>query len=577
MLSEASRLILPGGEVLFRAGDEGRAIFVVLTGRLRVAIQTDVGAETVRDVGRGGHVGEFAYLTHQPRSATVTALRDSEILVLSDELLDQLLRHHPDRVLRLAETLAVKARDGREAPAVVPRTIGVVSSEPPDLLGRVSEHLAEALRIVGSVRLLSERSVEAELIGGRHVPDEQERLLRWLHDQETRHSVLLLEATAEDSDWTRLVLRHADRILLLTSATSRPQRGLRELIPTAQQERIELLIVHRRGEYVTNSQTSGWLSLMPFRGHHHVEVDSNADFGRVARGLAGMSIGVVLGGGGARAYAHIGVLAAIEESGISIDRIGGASLGGMIAAQFAYGYDRAGMLRLNREEWVDRWPFRDYTVPLISLFAGGRLRRAVRTGFGQGLIEDLRLPFFCVSTNLTTGRLEVHRTGPIEVWTRAGLSIPGILPPVTTERGEILVDGGIINNLPVDVMRSFGPGPVMAVDVSPSTDRSIASSYGRTPSAWEFARDAVRRSRGPRTYPSILRILQRAALVGSATRTGELRASADLCLIPPVQGFDIFGWKDIDRLAEAGYAYAKAALTADVIASLQSSSVSSTP
>ena len=218
-------------------------------------------------------------------------------------------------------------------------------------------------------------------------------------------------------------------------------------------------MLHETG--IANGVAARWQASLPGIRHHHVR--GSADFERVVRLLTGRAVGLVLSGGGARGFAHLGVVRALREHGVPIDLVGGTSMGGILAAGVAKDWDDAELVERFRRCFVDTNPLSDFTLPVVSLVSGRKVGMLLRRELGDLDIEDLPLPFFCVSSNLTTGRIAVHQRGPLWRWLRASVAIPGVLPPVF-QGGEVFVDGGSMNNLPVDVMRASGRGAVIGVD-----------------------------------------------------------------------------------------------------------------
>jgi predicted acylesterase/phospholipase RssA len=317
---------------------------------------------------------------------------------------------------------------------------------------------------------------------------------------------------------------------------------------------VDLVLLHADGTLRPQS-TAAWLSLFPFAAHHHLRLTSPADFERLARRLTGRAVGVVLGGGAARAYGHIGVLRALEESGVPIDYLGGTSAGALIAAQYAYGYSFDEIVELNRRGLASRLLLKELTIPLVALLNSKQVKRRLELSFGDARIENLWLPFFCVSTNLTRAELTVHRDGPIARWVRASLSIPGVLPPVLSSSGDLLVDGAVLNNVPVDVMRSHVSGPTIGVDVSPTAHLAFGRQHRETIPSWRhMIRDLgqVKKSRPP----NLLSILHRTMLLASETQRVRARGQADLYLCPPLDHFDMFDWSALEQIAAAAHDYA---------------------
>ncbi|MEO8200447.1 MAG: patatin-like phospholipase family protein, partial [Gemmatimonadota bacterium] len=358
--------------------------------------------------------------------------------------------------------------------------------------------------------------------------------------------------------WTLRCLSQADRILhvALRSGTAAPEqvygpRGSAAVIGGAADQ--ELVVLHQ--DPVPTS-TDRLLALGEFTTHHHLRVNHAGDHARLARHLAGRAIALVLGGGGARGFAHIGVIRALEEAGVPIDRLGGASMGAVIAAQYASGLGPDEMLDLNRHGWVGYRPHRDFTVPVISLLSGRAAGRMLKMMFADRRLEDLWLNCFCVSTNLSRAELMVHREGPVRRWLRASISIPGSAPPVIGDHGDLLVDGGVLDNVPVAAMRALGDSAIIAVDVSPNVDLVVDSRLKLAPSPWEMLLNRWRKVDDLKRFPSLFQILYRTSVLASIRAGKQGRGAVELYLEPPTGAFDTFAMASIDSIVEAGYHYA---------------------
>jgi NTE family protein len=293
-----------------------------------------------------------------------------------------------------------------------------------------------------------------------------------------------------------------------------------------------------------------WLAAVPAGTPHH-HVTSKADVPRVARILTSRGVGLVLSGGGARGFAHIGIVKALREADIPIDLVGGTSMGAILGAGVSLCWSIDELTDRFRRAFVDGKPLRDYTLPFVSLVSGHKVTRLLQHAFGDVTIEDLPLDFFCVSSNLTTGHSEVHRRGELWRWLRASVAIPGVLPPVV-HKGELLVDGGTMNNLPVDAMRDLGRGPVIGCDVG--ADRAFTTDTDEVdvPLPWQL----MRWMREKKHRPNIFQILWRAGMVNSNAMTAAHREKTDLLLQPPLAQIDMLNWKGFDRAIAAGYEYA---------------------
>jgi NTE family protein/lysophospholipid hydrolase len=300
--------------------------------------------------------------------------------------------------------------------------------------------------------------------------------------------------------------------------------------------------------------TAEWLAQRRVRQHYHVREGVIADVERVARSVTGRGIGLVLGGGGARGFAHLGMLQACEEAGVPIDFVGGTSIGSIIGALPAQGLD-AKQARDRCRQYISS--LYDPTLPLVSILAGRRIGQRLAAVLGDVAIEDLWLPYFCVATNLSRAEAVIQRSGPLYRAVRSSISLPGILPPVTLG-GEVHVDGGLLNNLPIDVMQGLSSGPVLAVDVSPDVDLRIGIDLASELSGWRALWQRLRPF-GPRVdLPYISSVLMRSALVASVVSDRERRAaeSASLYLKMPVGEWGLLEFERLDAIAERGYSAA---------------------
>ena len=527
-VTELEWLSVPGGHVLFEAGSPADAVYFVVSGCLGVY---GPGGELVGRIAAGETVGEMGLIVSSPRRATVKALRDSELAMLSAGTFERVLLGHPEAILRLAR-LTVQRLDSRNAEhkrVMTPRTLAIVPLDESIDLPEQAAHLVAALSRFGRADLVSSRA-------STHSP-------QWFHEREAKNDFVVYAADAADTPWTRTCLRQADVVLLVARAGPDAARWPGPQWQDGSMRRAELLLVHAAG-YEAGS-AARWGAAFPGMPLHHVR--SAADYARIVRLLTGRAVGLVLSGGGARGFAHLGVVRALREHGVPIDLVGGTSMGGILAAGVAADWSDEELATRFRRSFVDTNPLSDFTFPLVSLVSGRKVGMLLRREFGDIDIEDLPLPFFCVSSNLTTGRIAVHQGGTLWRWLRASVAIPGVLPPVF-QGGEVYVDGGAMNNLPVDVMRAKGRGPVIGVDCG--MDRAFTTDLEATemPSAWSLFRGRKGRKR-----PNILQILWRAGMVNSTTATLERRTQSDLLVTPALESLDLLDWKGFERALEIGY------------------------
>jgi NTE family protein len=558
LLPSLDWVFLPGGETLFRAGDIGNSMYVVMAGRLRIIAESNDGnKEAIREIARGESVGELALLTGKARSATARAIRDTELARLSREAYENALKRHPQLASQLLVQVAGRQSQGadRSLSKRNIRTVAVLAFDALAPTSRFVELLIGALQKIGGTRHLSARS---NSLTAPHGEKPDATVTQRLTELESRHRFLVYQADVALSPWTEQCVRQADLILLVAAADSVPERSRENELFNYFSGReataaIELVVVHAR-DFDRAVQTNQWLSRLPIQDYYHVAEESKADFARLARFLTGSAVGLVLSGGGARGFAHIGILRALEECDIPIDFIGGTSMGAVIAAQQALGWDWQIMAQVNREQWPRWHPQRNFTLPLVALNSGTRMDQMLRKMFGEAEIQNLAGKFFCVSTNLTRADAMIHRSGALWKAVRASLSIPGIGPPAI-ENGQVLVDGGLVNNVPADIMRSLCQGAVCAVDVSEQVEFKSQLQESYSVSGWNLLWRRLNPLAAKPDLPNMFNILYRTTTVGSLRSVETVKAAADLYLTPPVGKFGIFDWRCIDRIIEAGYLY----------------------
>lgn len=548
-------VILPGGTVLMRQGDTGDSMYLVAVGRLRVTMTRDDGTDAlVAELGRGEVVGELAVMTSEPRSATVTALRDSQVLQLTTASFAELIAEFPaalrEITTQVVSRLVRSFRQGSPTSPVV--TIAVVPLSDDPSATEFAARLGSSLELLtGAATQITVTEATGAL--GDLARVGADRLAAWFGEREAGFEAVVYAAAPEPNDWTEACVRQADLVLLVGAAREEPSARTVERAIEARRSRVrirtELALVHPAWTQDPRG-TRRWLEARVVDRHHHVRVDRDADVDRVARLLIGRGIGVVFSGGGARGIAAIGVLAALNERGVPIDACGGTSIGSLIAGGAARGLTPEALARQLRAAVVDESPF-DVTFPALSLAAGKRVTERIREG-AEGLdLEDGWRNIFCVSTNLTTGNVEIHRTGPGWHAVRASFSIPGVFPPVRSSSGDLLVDGGLLDNMPVGVMRGEHHNiTVIAIDAGRTRDMVAGSLPGDgVVSGWRLLLGRFDRGAPGAETAGLGRVLMRLTELGSERDADR----GDVYIRPAVDAYSIGDFKAFDRLVDLGH------------------------
>jgi predicted acylesterase/phospholipase RssA len=289
--------------------------------------------------------------------------------------------------------------------------------------------------------------------------------------------------------------------------------------------------------------------------------DRRDDVARMARRLAGRSVGVVLSGGGARAFAHLGVLDVLLNAGLVVDRVGGVSMGAFVGGLLALGHDGAAMDACCYEEWVRRNPINDYTLPRTALIKGHKAEAMLERTFGEAHLEELARPFYCVSVNLRGNRLVIDRDGPMVDAVGASMTLPLIAPPMRRE-DRLLIDGSLLDNLPLAPMSEAGEGPVLAIDIKGGEERSRSDARAAKDSfAQALPADGELADRPHRRrLPALPETMARIALLSSANTDEAARRLADMTIPVRVPGVGLLEFHQIDQAREAGRQAALAAL-----------------
>lgn len=550
---------LNSGETLLEEGDEGDSVFVVVTGRLRAFVTGASGHEiAVGEIGAGEVVGEMALLSAAPRSATIRAVRDSQLLELPSAGFSAHVLDHPETLIAVTRLLVERLQRsihrtelGRRI-----RVVAVVPANSSTLHQTFAHQLQTVFEATRRADLVDRPRLIREIGEGSTEAD----VAHLLHQMETHNDIVLLVGDEPLSEWTHQCARQADLILLTADGRTHPPgpHDERFQLTTAGATRpgLRLILTHVGPELPTG--TAQWLRAFRPDRHHHVRTDDPSSLQRLGRILTGESTGLVFGGGGARGFAHLGVLKALLEAGVPIDHVGGASSGATMAGTLALGLNWDQCYAASRRATVDNGSLVDFTFPAVALSRGGKVTSGIRDAYGDTDIEDAWLDFFCVSSDLSAGRLLVHTEGPLWRAVRASVSIPGTFPPVISADGNVLVDGGIMNNLPVNVMRDvYNPGRVLAVDLRAGTNipaRDLDDSG--TVSGWKVAARRLNPFAPRMQVPRIIDVLLRSTEIAS----GEQEVDADVLFRPPVEEFGILDFKRHREIIDAGYRYAVKAI-----------------
>lgn len=558
-------------ETLISAADTvADAMFIVISGRFEV-LQAGSG-EAIAEIGSGSPIGEIAFFAGGTRTATVRALRDSVVLRLRRADFDELARERPrlwqSASSALARRLATAAIANPRPAMVKARTVCVLQAgrtSAPQAVAAICEQLQRRARTtcIDAARLQS-------LAGTAEVGEEE--AIRILNDTERSCDLVVYRADETLTPWSERAIRQADLILMIGRRVSNAQQGEEgnEDLNTLERyaaaihgsSKIHLALAHPAGSGIAG--TRAWLDKRPFvHLHHHLRQANDADLAQLCRYLTGDARGFVACGGGAFSAAHIGCYQAFLERGVEFDAVGGTSGGAAIAAAVALGLSPDDMERRLHDIFVTRRSMKRWTLPLYSLLDHAELDRALEEHYSSIDIADLPIPYFALSTNLTRGTAHCHRHGPLWQAVRASSSIPALLPPCFTDDGDMLVDGCLIDNVPVAAMHALKLGPNIVIDLQvPETDceRDAAA---RLPTRWPLLRAAmsVAGRAGLPKLPGPQTVLVRSLLLHGRCNPSRLSAD-DLLLTPDMpRGISHLDWHRHSELRRHALAFTLAAIS----------------
>lgn len=554
---------VPGGAHLVERGETGAPLFLVVQGGVRSSF---VGPDGRRHVAfeyfRGSSVGEALLLSGRPAPLDLHAIRDSHLLLLSRARFDELTARHPELMLNFARFVAARVVELVGSPDFLasfchkadrlPRSIALLAVGGEEV-HRVRGQLADALSRFRTTTRLTAPQARKAIEGRAEMGTEGAygRLIEWVDALDVPGDSLIFECELSDASWLDFCLRQADRIMvLLDDAESPPTaKGIDWWSGAKLGERsahLELAVVHRQSSHPPHG-SSAYAQLPNVARLHHVRARDTGDAQRLARWLLDRPVGLVLGGGGAYGIAHVGVLKALEEAHVPVDTIGGTSMGAIFAGGLARGWDADRIMGEVRALFASRFALYDPTIPFKSLLAGKKLDRVLEGLFEDLAIADLWIPFFCVATNIVRAQSQVHDSGSLRDAIRSSCSIPGLFPPYQMLK-DLFVDGGLVDNLPIDVMAERCRGSVIAVDVFPY------QRHGRELAPGGLAR-LLNRLKSPTDGLPLFDTLMHATLTGSQRTTEMSRANHPpaLYLTPRLDKFGILEWRSYEAMFREGY------------------------
>ncbi|KXJ74816.1 hypothetical protein RP20_CCG012875 [Aedes albopictus] len=560
---------LESGRAVYRQDENSDCTYIVLNGRLRSVITHSNGKkEIVGEYGKGDLIGIVEMITETPRTTTVMAVRDSELAKLPEGLFNAIKFKYPIVVTQLISLLSHRILGSMQARPItgssltaVPfdttqqiqhrySTVAIVPISEDVPLTAFTYELYHSLCAIGSTLRLTSDVVRKTL--GPQIMDQSNeyRLTSWLGQQEDRHNIALYQCDLTFGPWTQRCLRQADVIVIVGLGDRPPTIGKleKEIDRLAIRTAKELVLLHHEGA-ARPTNTTSWLNMRAWVSrHHHIqcpkrlftrrsqyrindlyskvlmsEPNIHSDFSRLARWLTGNSVGLVLGGGGARGAAHVGMFKAIQEAGIPIDMVGGVSIGAFMGALWCSEKNVTTVTQKARE-WckkMTQWgrQLMDLTYPITSMFSGRDFNQTIRGTFGDVCIEDLWIPYFTLTTDISASCARTH--------THA------------------------------DVMRAQGAAHIIAIDVGSQDDTDLTD-YGDDLSGWWLLYKRWNPFTSPVKVPNLPDIQSRLAYVSCVRQLEEVKKS-DYCeyIRPPIDQYKTLAFGSFDEIKNVGFEHGK--------------------
>jgi NTE family protein len=566
VLDAMVRQDLVRGQVLVAQGGPSDALFIVLHGAL--AVRRTGHLEPIAELRAGELVGEIGFFANVPRTADVVAIRDTSVLVLTRAAYQKLVAEAPAIVEALLAALA--RRFAKETMRLTPvraspkaRTVAMIDGGLEPLPSAFDRRLRDGLAVAGAEIVDPARLRTMFPQSALDAPEVSE----WLNKLEHAAPLVVYFGGREASAWARKAIRQAD-VVVFGCRGDAPAGALTDIeafacdVHPISARRLVRIHDRRSGEV---SGTAAWLARLPVFLHHHVALEDQIDIDSVVRFLSGRAVGFVAAGGGSLGTAHVGIYKAFRERGVMFDIFIGTSVGSAMAAGFAKNHEAEHLERGTQEIFVRSRSFRRPTWPRYALLDHKAFDRALADQYGSDCrVEDCWRPFGAIATNLSTHNLELIRSGLLWQAVRASSAIPGLLPPFYTPEGAMLVDGCLIDNVPLAPMHLLKSGPNLVVHFGEPAHEMFDVDYATLPGRFELIAAMLmpfRKQLLP-SAPSAVNVLWR-SLVAHQRYDTLPTAPSDLVMRPPSPlGVDVTDFDRHTEIFRTSYEWARDAIVA---------------
>lgn len=537
------------GQYLFQQDEKGHSFYIVLSGRFRAMQNTENGILILGDISSGEPIGEFSLFTQEPHSASVVALRRSLVLQLEDDKYKTLVQQFPSFANTITKFIIERMRRNSHQTKMdaAPKNIAVVNLQPGNDVSAYTGAIGEELQKMGFGISIYDYTTHAG--DDHHIT---------FDEIEKQPGLNFLVCDMENPEWARQCIAYCDLVIVATDFNGdcniyEIEKVLHLYSDNVMNKKIYLLLLHEENAALP-SNTRRWFNGRTVNLHLHMRQNNAADTRRFCRIVTHQGIGLVLGGGGARGFAHVGVAKALIEKGIEFDFIGGTSAGAVYGAGLSFldfNFERANaMCRLAAESKLTS---NDLTLPIVSLMSGKKIRKFLHTMFGESHLEDLWVNTYCVSTNFSNASLKIHDKGLIQLQVAASMAIPGVFPPVIINK-HLHIDGGVIDNLPVEAMHKKPVRHIIAVSLS--AEETAMIDMHEVPSSWDMFWSKITNATKFQ-LPGISSILVNSITINSRHRQESSKQNISVFLELDLKSYKFLDWNNWQQLIEKGYTQTK--------------------
>ena len=539
---------LKRNEYLFKQDDTADGLYTVLLGKLEALIETAEKTKLLGFINPSETVGEMALITGDKRSASIRCYRNATLVKMSTEVFTELCAKQPSFALNIAKIIIdrLKTSQNQRKENQIFNNIAFYRA---DGNPETSNALSLLIRLYTKQKenfVFNIISFRKQCNLGAEVKIDltyKKQINHWLNKLEFEYNRIILDLRGFSNEVMQFLLDYCDLCIVFKTYGKDP-------IPSEQEQsfyasmnnstqKMRLILCHPKHNS-TPFQTKKWLENRPAMRHAHIQHGNLNDINRIYRYLTGTSIALVLGGGGAKGIAHLGVLRALKEANIPIDYICGTSMGSIVAGLYALYNDTEKTIETARQVFLKNpTPKSDLNIiPKRSFYKGKRIAEILELYYKDVDIEDLWLPFFAVSSNITNPKMHIISKGSLKTAALASTAVPGLFPPIVIDN-EVHVDGGIFSNVPIDIMMQENIGTLIACRVNKDLT--------------EVDPKGVK-------IPGIFTTFMKSIMAYSDSFSDHLQQFVDIYFEPETNQYGLLDWKYTDKLIQIGYDHAKKVL-----------------